>query len=109
MVEARKANHIYDRTAIIVSAKHGQSPIDRTQRRAIPDTYSTVLQNDGYGFNIAGDVSLVWLGPSKRTPASLAAAEADLKANATALGIKQILDRDDLKKEYRDPATDSRT
>jgi hypothetical protein len=109
MVKALKANHIYDRTAIIVSAKHGQSPIDRTLRRAIPDTYSTVLQNDGYGFNIADDVSLVWLDPSKRTPATLAATEADLKANATALGIKQILDRDDLKKEYRDPATDSRT
>jgi hypothetical protein len=109
MVKALKANDIYDRTAIIISAKHGQSPIDRTLRRAIPDTYSTVLKNDGYGFNIADDVSLIWLDPSKRTPATLAAVEADLKANATALGIKQILDRDELKQKYRDPATDSRT
>ena len=109
MVKALKANHIYDQTAIIISAKHGQSPIDLSLLRRIPDTYSTVLKNDGYGFNIADDTSLIWLDPSKRTAATLAATEADLKANATALGIKQILDRDDLKKYYRDPATDSRT
>ena len=109
MAKALKENRIYDRTAIIISAKHGQSPIDITQLRRIPDTYATVLKNDGYGFNIADDASLIWLDPSKRTPAALAATEADLKANATALGIKQILDRDDLRKIYRDPATDSRT
>ncbi|MGY4432199.1 hypothetical protein ACVWWO_004676 [Bradyrhizobium sp. F1.13.1] len=68
-----------------------------------------MLKNDGYGFNIADDASLIWLDPSKRTPATLAATEADLKANATALGIKQILDRDELKKIYQDPATDNRT
>ncbi len=109
MVEALKANRIYDQTAIIISAKHGQSPIDIHLLRRIPDTYSTVLQNDGYGFNIADDASLIWLDPSKRTPATLAATEADLKASAAALGIKQILDRDELKKIFADPATDSRT
>jgi hypothetical protein len=109
MVQALKANHIYDQTEIIISAKHGQSPIDPAALRRIPDTYSDVLKNDGYGFNIADDASLIWLDPSKRTPATLAATEADLKANAAALGIKQILDRDELKKIYRDPATDSRT
>src|SRR5262249_16282027 len=109
MVAALKANNIYDNTAIVISAKHGQSPIDRTLRRAIPDTYGTVLKNDGYGFNIADDVSLIWLDPAKRTPATLAATKADLQANAAALGIQQVLDRDELKKVYRDPATDSRT
>jgi hypothetical protein len=109
MAKALKTNHLYDQTAIIISAKHGQSPIDRTLRRAIPDTYGQVLKNDGYGFNIADDASLIWLDPSKRTPATLAATKADLQANATELGIKQILDRDGLKKTYRDPATDNRT
>ena len=71
MVAALKHNHLYDNTMIIISAKHGQSPIDRSLRRAIPDTYSTVLANDGYGFNIADDASLIWLDPSKRTPATL--------------------------------------
>lgn len=109
MVAALKEARIYHRTAIIISAKHGQSPIDRTLERRIKDTYADVLKNDGYGFNIADDASLIWLDPSKRTPATLEAAEKDLNAAAQALGIKRLLDRDDLKKIYRDPATDPRT
>lgn len=109
MVATLKQYNLDNDTAIIISAKHGQSPIDRSKLDRIPDTYSTVLANDGYGFNIADDASLIWLDPSQRTPETLAAAEADLKANATALGIKTILDRDELKKFFRDPATDSRT
>jgi hypothetical protein len=109
MVAALKQNNLYNDTAIIISAKHGQSPIDRSLRRAIKDTYSTVLANDGYGFNIADDASLIWLDPSKRTAATLKATMADLQAASTALGIKTILDRDELREFYRDPATDNRT
>ena len=109
MVAELKHNHLYDNTMIIISAKHGQSPINRSLRRAIPDTYSTVLANDGYGFNIADDASLIWLDPSKRTPATLQSTLNDLQAASTALGIKTILSRNDLTKYYRDPATDSRT
>ncbi len=109
MVSALQANNLYDDTVIIISAKHGQSPIDRTLRRAIHDTYSTVLANDGYGFDIADDASLIWLNPALRTPATLASALADLKANASALGIKKILTREELKEVFRDPATDDRT
>jgi hypothetical protein len=109
MVTALKTNNLYDKTALIISAKHGQSPIDRTLRRAIPDTYSTVLASDGYGFNIADDASLIWLDPTQRTAATLASTKADLNAAAVALGINTILDRNDLRKVYRDPATDSRT
>jgi hypothetical protein len=109
MVQALKANNLYDDTAIIISAKHGQSPIDRTLRRAIPDTYSTVLANDSYGFNVADDVSLIWLDPSKRDATTLKSTETDLTAASAALGIRTILDRDQLKQIYRDPARDSRT
>ena len=109
MVAALKDRGLYHDTVIIVSAKHGQSPIDRTLRRAIKDTYSTVLANDGYGFNIADDASLIWLDPSKRTPAALQATVSDLTAAAPALGIKTILGRQELRKFFQDPATDSRT
>jgi hypothetical protein len=109
MVAALKTFHVYDNSMIIVSAKHGQSPIDRSLRRAIKDTYSTVLANDGYGFNIADDASLIWLDPNKRTPATLQSTLTDLQATSTALGIQTILGRSDLIKSYRDPATDSRT
>jgi len=94
---------------IIVSAKHGQSPINRALRRAIKDTYDQVLANDGYGFDIADDAALIWLDPSQRTQKTLKAAEADLQAAATALGIQTILTRNDSKKVYQDPAKDSRT
>ncbi|ACB95226.1 alkaline phosphatase family protein [Beijerinckia indica] len=109
IVNALKTYNRYDDTAIIISAKHGQSPIDPTLRHAIKDTYSTVLANDGYGFNIADDASLIWLDPSKRTPATLRSTLADLRAASSALGISAILDRNELTKTYRDPATDSRT
>jgi len=109
MVNALHAYNLDHHTAIIISAKHGQSPIDPSKLQRIPDTYSKVLQNDGYGFNIADDASLIWLDPSQRTAATLTAATADLKANANALGIDKVLDRDELRKFFRDPATDSRT
>lgn len=109
MVQALKDVGAFDQTTIIISAKHGQSPINRALRRAIPDTYSTVLAGDGYGFNIADDASLIWLSPTLRTPATLEHAENDLNAASAVLGIHRILDRDDLVKSFRDPATDSRT
>jgi hypothetical protein len=109
MVKALKDNDLYDSTAIIVSAKHGQSPIDRTLRRAIPDTYANVLANDGYGFNIADDASLIWLDPAQRNSTTLNAAESDLSAASATLGIQTILDRIELKKIYQDPKKDSRT
>jgi hypothetical protein len=109
MVEALQDAGIFEKTTIIISAKHGQSPINRADRRAIADTYSTVLAADGYGFNIADDASLIWLKPAFRNGATLKFAEADLEGAANTLGIKRILDRDELIKSYRDPATDSRT
>jgi hypothetical protein len=108
-VDALKDTGLYDDTAIIVSAKHGQSPIDPNLIRRIPDVYSKVLANAGYGFNIADDASLIWLDPSKRSPATLRAAQSDLNGNADALGIDKVLTRKQLKRIYQDPQRDSRT
>jgi hypothetical protein len=101
MMAELTARGLFDDTAIVISAKHGQSPIDRSLRRAIKDTYSTVLANDGYGFNIADDASLVWLDPSKRTATTLQSALTDLQAASTALGIQQILGRGALSQVFR--------
>jgi hypothetical protein len=109
MVSALKDYNLYHDTVVIISAKHGQSPIDRSLRRAIPDSYSTVLANAGYGFNIADDASLIWLDPSQRTPETLQSALTVLQNAAGALGIQTILGRDQLRKVFRDPITDSRT
>ena len=109
LVAKLQATSQYGNTAIIISAKHGQSPIDIKTLNRIPDTYNKVLANDGYGFNIADDASLIWLDPNKRTPALYAKALADLEAAKSALGIKFIVARDQLSEIFRDPFKDSRT
>ncbi len=107
MVEHLKAHGLFGRTVIIVSAKHGQSPIDPTLRRAIPDSYSSVIKH-GYAFNIADDASLIWLDPATQQ-AEYDLALADLQAAKDALGIDRIVTRTELAKFYRDPFKDSRT
>ena len=99
----------FDATLVIVSAKHGQSPIDRSLLRRIPDTVKKVLANDAYAFDIADDAVLVWLDPAKRTEALYAQARADLLAAKATLGIIRVIGRKRLTKNYRDPFTDART
>ena len=106
MVYWLQVNHLRDSTLIIVSAKHGQSPIDRSLRKAVDDE----PYNDapGAAFHIADDVGLVWLKPQTRA-ANVAAAKSFLLAHADQLGIQLLLDPASLGSYYRDPARDSRT
>ena len=106
MVQELRARGLFDSTLIIVSAKHGQSPIDRSVRRAIDDTPFT--KTPGYGFHIADDEALIWLKPQTQKQYA-ASAEAYLNANAPQLGIQYLLERTDLRQIYQDPQTDSRT
>lgn len=59
-----KAQNLYDSTLIIVSAKHGQSPINVKNRVAISDAlYSGAPGFGANGFEICDDAALVWLSP----------------------------------------------
>jgi hypothetical protein len=51
-------------TLIIISAKHGQSPIDRKDRVAVDD--GPYAQTPGWAFHIADDVGLLWLNPGSQ-------------------------------------------
>lgn len=93
-------------TLVIISAKHGQSPINLALRTAVND--APYQQIPGYSASITDDVGLVWLDPAKQK-SSYEAAEAYLKAQASTLGIVQLLDRDELTRIYNDPFHDSRT
>jgi hypothetical protein len=101
-------------TLIIVSAKHGQSPIDITLRKAVDDSPYAATPGmstgtgSGDGAYISDDVALVWLAPSLQK-VYYKAAETYLKQQATALGIVQLLDRKDLTHLYHNPFGDSRT
>ena len=111
-----KAKNLYDSTLIIVSAKHGQSPINRQDRVAISDAlYSNAPGFGSNGFEICDDEALVWLSPELQqatNPATgnpyYADAKAYIQAHAADLHIQQLLDRDDLTKLYEDPFHNSR-
>ena len=100
------ANGLAESTLVIVSAKHGQSPIDPASLRAIDDEPYTKMP--GYGFHIADDAALIWLKPQGRAE-HLPAALAYLEDNSKPLGMGQILTPNALALAYGDPATNSRT
>jgi hypothetical protein len=125
MIDALKDAGLYQSTLIIVSAKHGQSPIDPRKTNkpghfadlvaALPDgaTHPAALAIAAAGSCSSGpcglvqddDVALIWLQDQSRTRAV-----ADyLNANAKRLFIQYVLAGDALKLKFNDPAADSRT
>jgi hypothetical protein len=116
-VQELRTQRIEDKTLVIVSAKHGQSPIDRTLRKAISDAaYSSSPGFAPNGFEYCDDVALMWLSPEKQQADDPTThkkyydeAKAYIEAHASELQIQQLLDRDELKKLYQDPFKDTRT
>ena len=106
MAAALKARGLADETLIIVSAKHGQSPIDRSKRQAVSD--APIPKTPGYAFHVADDEALIWLTPQDAA-AARAAANNYLLGQADALKIEGVAGREVLRLFYQDPATDSRT
>ncbi len=106
MAAELRARGLADETLVIVSAKHGQSPIDVTKRQAVSDAPFT--KTPGYAFHIADDEALVWLTP-QTAEASRASANDYLLGQRTTLKIDALAGRDILRQLYQDPATDSRT
>src|SRR5580704_2674459 len=121
-VNELKSQGIYDSTLIVITAKHGQSPIDpsRYVSQLINGTSPvTLLSNAGYipysesTNNPTGigptedDVSLVWLSNSSDTLAAVGI----LEANATPAGIElgQIYYGPSLTLNSNDPTKDPRT
>ncbi|OAF12036.1 alkaline phosphatase family protein [Bradyrhizobium neotropicale] len=115
-VNELKAQNLYDSTLIIVSAKHGQSPINVKDRVAISDAlYSNAPGFGANGFEICDDGALVWLSPQMQqatNPATgnpyYADAKAYILSHAADLHIQKLLDRDELSKLYEDPFHNSR-
>jgi hypothetical protein len=95
-------------TLIIVSAKHGQSPIDVRDRVAISDAPFQGTPGFGtHGFEICDDEGLIWLEPDLQQ-ANYQAAKGYLEAHAGELHILQLLTRDSLAPLYGDPFFNSR-
>jgi Type I phosphodiesterase / nucleotide pyrophosphatase/Sulfatase len=103
MVEALKDHHLLDSTAIIITAKHGQSPIDPNRFFPIPGNSGNngtppsgiigsflpaVYSDPNNGLGIAeDDISQLWL----TDPTNTLTAVGMLESNGTAIGLGQIL------------------
>jgi hypothetical protein len=107
-VAALSSQGLLDSTLIIVSAKHGQSPIDVKDRVIQSD--APFQKTPGFGtsgFEICDDEGLIWLEPDLQQ-SNYEAAEAYLKANAGILHIQELLDRTSLTALYGDPFENTR-
>ena len=110
MVDALQTQHLADSTALIVSAKHGQSPIDPSKLHTIGDQVTNVLTaaNVGVAQNTSDDVALVWLKNQRQTSQAIAALNADKHAANRAL-VDFLYTGDLLVDRFGDPRTNSRT
>lgn len=107
MVSELKKNGLFDQTLIIITAKHGQSPIDIQKRTAIDDSLPASTVGSAYAFDISDDASLIWL----KDPSLAAGVVANLStpANQAALGIQEIFALQSLANKFDSPAQDERT
>jgi hypothetical protein len=127
MISALKAQGIYDSTLFIVSAKHGQSPINPARVNkpehfanlvaALPDAGSSsaasliaaiaACTTGPCGFLIDDDVVLIWLPAGEQNKTAEVAAY--LNANADTLSIEEVMAGAELKLRFKNPLSDSRT
>jgi predicted AlkP superfamily pyrophosphatase or phosphodiesterase len=107
MLDALAAQNLADSTAIIVTAKHGQSPIDPAKRKIVDKKLVPGLVNgvqpDLLAAISADDSALIWLTDQTKTAAVVKV----LKANASKAGIAKVLSGKDLAKMFGDPMKDS--
>ncbi len=109
MLRELAVRNLLTSTVVILTAKHGQAPIDPAQRqiissKAIPDLVNSV-QSGLLAQATQDDISMLWLKDQSKTNTVVA----QLSKNAGALGIQQILAGDSLKLLFNDPAKDGRT
>jgi hypothetical protein len=121
-VDELKDKGLYDSTLIVITAKHGQSPIDPNRyvpQKKLGTTPATLLSNAGFlpdsestnGNGIGpteDDVSLLWLTHSSDTAASVNILEANASAT-TGIALGQIFYGSSLAINYNDPTKDPRT
>ena len=124
MINALKEQHIYESTLIVVTSKHGQSPINPAKVNKpghFADLVFALDNNNANGIiiNNAGnncptgpcgfvqddDIALIWLPDQSKT----AAVANYLNSNAKALFIDEVLAGAEIKLKFRNPLHDSRT
>jgi hypothetical protein len=108
IVAELKKQNLFDTTWIIITAKHGQSPMDVKKRRIIADEGVEAVVDSvqkGLAAHITTDtVGLIWLKDPTKTLAVVNA----YRAHMDALGIEEIFSGEKLRLIMNTAATDSR-
>ncbi|MCU1286748.1 MAG: type phosphodiesterase/nucleotide pyrophosphatase [Acidobacteriales bacterium] len=108
IMEALRSRQLLSSTVVILTAKHGQSPIDITKKQIIDEKIIPNLINgieNGLVAQASGaDIVFIWLTDSKRT----AEVVATLKAHEKEAHIERILSGKALQLMFPDAAEDSR-
>jgi arylsulfatase A-like enzyme len=125
MIDALKQQGIYDSTLFIVTAKHGQSPINPVKLNKVGHLGDLVATLPGAATDPAAqavigaancgtgpcgaisddDVALIWLADQSQG----AAVASYLNTNAKALAIEQVMAGLELRLRFNNPLKDSRT
>lgn len=108
-VSELKKKDLYALTTIILTAKHGQTPIDRTQSKLVSSSIIPgIVEGVQKGLTAQvtqDDIALIWLTDQSKTNTVVSA----LQANAAKAHISKILAGDELKLRFKDPLTSTRT
>ena len=107
MMDALEDRGLAEKTLVVLTAKHGQSPIDPAQVRKIDDALLTSTVNSVAPNLLAGmsddDGALLWLSDQSKTAQVVAA----LRANRAALAIEEIYAGESLKLRFNSPEHDA--
>jgi arylsulfatase A-like enzyme len=111
VVSALKTRGLLDSTLIIISSKHGQSPMDPSKVKIVDDSLIPGLINKVQSGLVAlayadGDVMSIWLTDQSQT--AKVGEVLSQPANQSAAGIQTVLCGESLKLLTNDPAHDSR-
>jgi Type I phosphodiesterase / nucleotide pyrophosphatase len=125
MIHALKQRGLFESTLFIVSAKHGQSPINPklvnkpghfadlvaalpdagTDPGALAIASAAACATGSCGFVQDDDIALIWLSDQSKTQAVIDY----LNTNAKALFIEEVLGGEEIELKFNAPAHDSRT
>jgi hypothetical protein len=104
MISELQRQGVWDKTLVIVAAKHGQSPIELSKRTAIDPAQIPAIVGSSYAFDISDDASLIWLTDQSQTASVVTTLSQP--SNETALGIQEIFALGSLATKFGDPTTD---
>src|SRR5215470_17107782 len=109
MLDALRTQGLFSSTVVILSAKHGQSPIDPSLRQIVDKHIIPNLVNSVQPGLLAqateDDVALIWLNDQTKVDAVVTT----LNANKAQAHIDTILSGASLQQYFNDPTKDSRT